>query len=279
VLLIKDLGRPARFLRMLRVLKPTSPMSIGTWALTTFGTSTGLATGWQVVGRPGAGVGVPAQAVAALCGPVVSTYTAVLIANTAVPAWHDARRVLPWVFAGSSLASAGAALVMVTPARAAAPARAMAVGGAALELAAGGVMERRLDPRVRASYAAPSVRSVHQASRACAAGGALIVAAGARRSRAAALAGGLALCAGAALTRWAIFKAGAVSSEDPEQTVGPQRDRREARHPVKPRDAPVRPAPGAPPAPRPGADVPGPSASGPGMPAAQDDPLAPRRGR
>ena len=35
--LIEDLGRPERFHHMLRVAKPTSPMSMGTWILTAFG--------------------------------------------------------------------------------------------------------------------------------------------------------------------------------------------------------------------------------------------------
>jgi hypothetical protein len=230
------------------------------------------------MGVPRARIGVPAQALAALTGPVISTYTAVLISNTAVPVWHEARRSLPWVFAGSSLASAGGLLVAVTPRRAAGPARAMAVGGAALEVAASVAMERRLDPRVKATYEAPSVKPAHQASRALAAAGGLVVAAAARRSRLAAIAGGLAMVAGSACARWAIYKAGTVSADDPQQTIGPQRDRRDGRHPVKPRDAPVHPAPDAPPAPQPGIDVPGPSASGPGMPPAQDDPIAPRRG-
>ena len=37
LLLILDLGRPERFLNMMRVLKLRSPMSIGTWGLTVFG--------------------------------------------------------------------------------------------------------------------------------------------------------------------------------------------------------------------------------------------------
>lgn len=35
--LVHDLGRPARFLNMLRVIKPTSPMSLGSWLLTAYG--------------------------------------------------------------------------------------------------------------------------------------------------------------------------------------------------------------------------------------------------
>jgi hypothetical protein len=41
--LVKDLGRPERFLNMLRVVKVTSPMSVGTWILTAYGPFAGLA--------------------------------------------------------------------------------------------------------------------------------------------------------------------------------------------------------------------------------------------
>src|SRR5919199_1448328 len=39
VLLISDLGKPERFYNMLRVVKPTSPMSVGTWVLFASGTA------------------------------------------------------------------------------------------------------------------------------------------------------------------------------------------------------------------------------------------------
>ena len=45
-----------------------------------------------------------------MLGLPLATYTAALIANTAVPAWHEARRELPFVFAAGAAASAGAAL-------------------------------------------------------------------------------------------------------------------------------------------------------------------------
>jgi Polysulphide reductase, NrfD len=225
-LLISDLGRPERFYRMLRVLKPTSAMSVGTWVLSAFGAATGLATGWQVLGFPGARVGVPAAGVAALTGPVVSTYTAVLIAQTSVPVWHDARRSLPWVFAGSSLASAGGAVAALSPRQVAGPARAMAVAGAVIELGADVAMARSLDPRVRKTYSDPTVRPLHLGARACAVAGAVLVA---RGTRTGAVAGGVALCAGSALTRLSVIRAGRVSAADPAQTVGPQRERVAAR--------------------------------------------------
>ncbi|MDQ3456389.1 MAG: polysulfide reductase, partial [Actinomycetota bacterium] len=48
-----------------------------------------------------------AGAGATVLGPAMTTYTAVLLAATAVPGWHEAHRELPFVFARSALASAG----------------------------------------------------------------------------------------------------------------------------------------------------------------------------
>jgi hypothetical protein len=228
VLLISDLGRPARFHHMLRVVKPSSPMNVGSWVLSAFGATTGLAAGWQLLDRPSRAIGAPAAAAAGLLGPVLSTYTAVLISNTAVPAWHEARRELPFVFAGSSMAAAGGACMALTAPRDAAPARALAVAGALLELAAGERMQRGLEPVVRRSYEREPVRALHRAAQGCAIGGALLAGAFAGRCRRAAIAGGAALVAGSALQRWAIFKAGIASSQDPDQTVAPQRARRPA---------------------------------------------------
>src|SRR5262245_12401958 len=42
-LLIYDLGRPERFVNMLRVFRPTSPMSVGSWLLAATGSLAGLA--------------------------------------------------------------------------------------------------------------------------------------------------------------------------------------------------------------------------------------------
>jgi hypothetical protein len=226
VLLISDLGRPERFVNMLRVFKPTSPMSVGTWILSTYGPAAGIAAGWQLLGFPGRRAGVPAQALAAITGPMLSTYTAALIADTAVPVWHGARRELPFLFAASSAAAAGGALTALTPRGSAGAGRALGVAGAVADLAITEVMERRLDPRVRRSYETGAAHRPHQAARVVTAAGAAVVAALGRRSRMAAVAGGAALCAGSALTRWSIFQAGLTSADDPGQTVGPQRDRR-----------------------------------------------------
>src|SRR3954451_7326493 len=146
-LLISDLGVPRRFLHMLRMFKVTSPMSVGSWILAGFGAATAPATAHALTGGRLGGAGRAAQASAAVLGLPLSSYTAALIANTAVPAWHEARFELPALFAAGAAASAGAALTALTPAGAAQPARRLAVGGAIAELAAAHIMEWRLDRR------------------------------------------------------------------------------------------------------------------------------------
>jgi hypothetical protein len=47
--LIADLGRPERFHHMLRVAKPTSPMSVGTWILAAYGPGVGVAAAAELL--------------------------------------------------------------------------------------------------------------------------------------------------------------------------------------------------------------------------------------
>ena len=222
VFLIVDLGRPGRFYNMLRVAKPTSPMSMGTWLISAFGPLSGGAAVSDVTGLL-PGLGRLCEAVAAALGPAVSTYTAVLTADTAIPAWHEAWRELPLVFAGGSAASAGAAAVLVTPANHAGPARRLITIGTVMELAADRAMEQRLgglaEPYKSGQAGAPA-----KAAKGLLAAGAALGLAG-RRRPALAKAGALATLAGVALTRWSIFKAGFESAEDPRFTVQPQRER------------------------------------------------------
>jgi len=222
VFLIVDLGKPGRFYNMLRVAKPTSPMSMGTWLISAFGPLTGAATVSDVTGFLPA-LGRLCEALAAVMGPAVSTYTAVLTADTAIPAWHEAWRELPLVFAGGSAASAGAAAVLVTPANDAGPARRLVVMGTLMELAAERAMEERLGDLAE-PYKAGKASTPAKAAKGLLAAGATLGVVG-RRRPALAKAGALATLAGVALTRWSIFKAGFESAEDPRFTVQPQRER------------------------------------------------------
>jgi hypothetical protein len=223
VLLIRDLGRPERFYNMLRVFKVTSPMSVGSWLLAVHGTATGIVGAARLLGlfRP---LRRAAEAVAGVSGLGLSSYTGALVADTAIPVWHEARRELPFVFAGSAAATAGGAAAIITPPEDAGPARRLALVGAAIEVAARKVMERRLGPFLGEPYfEGESGRYATLAKRLTSAGAAVLALTGRRRSGA--VAGGALLLAGGAFQRWAVFRAGFASARDPKYTVVPQRAR------------------------------------------------------
>ncbi len=223
-LLIKDLGRPDRFYNMLRVFKPTSPMNLGTWILTAFGTSTGVAAASDVLGVfPTAGR--LSAGLSTLLGPALSTYTAVLVADTSVPVWHEARRELPLVFAASSAASAGAAAAILTPVKDAGPARRLAVGGALIEIGAVEAMKRRLGEPVAEPYERGESGRYDKSAKILSSFGAGVTALAGRKRRWGAVLGGTLMLAGAAVERWSVFKAGFQSARDPRYTVMPQRER------------------------------------------------------
>jgi DMSO reductase anchor subunit len=223
LLLTADLGRPERFLNMLRVFKPTSPMSVGSWVMTFSALSSTAAAGLEFLElAPRAKFAL--EAVSAALGPAMATYTAVLIANTAVPVWHDARHALPPLFAAGSAASAGAAAVMIVPPREAGPARRLAVASTAVTLAVGEVMEKRLG-MVGEPYKQGLPGMFNRASKVLSAAGAGVLAITGRRSRRAAAAGGALLLSGELALRLAVFKAGDASARDPKYTVLPQRER------------------------------------------------------
>ena len=116
VLLISDLGRPARFLNMLRVFKLRSAMSMGAWILVAFSNCVFLAVlSFELHSR---GVLNPlsgwllwlGEASGALTGLLLASYTGVLIGATAVPVWSENRKLLPPHFLTSGLGSASAIL-------------------------------------------------------------------------------------------------------------------------------------------------------------------------
>ena len=229
--LVHDLGRPGRFVNMLRVFKPTSPMNMGSWLLGAYGPLVGAAVASDVLGRaPRAGRA--AATGAGLLGAPVSTYTAALIANTAVPAWHEGHRELPFLFAGSA-ATAGAGLALIAAPRSEnEPAVRMAVLGAGAELIGERLLERRLGLVAETLHEGTAGKRL-RAAKALTAFGALCAAAFSRRSRPAAALSGACLLAGSALTRFGLFAAGMASAEDPRYTVAPQRERLEAKVPAR----------------------------------------------
>ena len=232
VFLIHDLHRPSRFLHMLRVIKPTSPLSVGTWILSPFATfaaataAAELATAWlgergggRLIARAGNASGVAAAAI----GPALATYTAVLFSNTAVPTWHEAHRHLPVLF-GSSAAAAGGGFGLVFAAvEDNEPAARLGVLGAVVELATDQKMTHDLG-LLADVYEKGRAKTLMTASKACLAAGAVGTVVG-RKRRWSSVLSGLALLAGSALTRFAVFDAGIASANDPAHIVIPQRER------------------------------------------------------
>jgi formate-dependent nitrite reductase membrane component NrfD len=111
-LLVSDLGRPERFLNMLRVFKVRSPMSIGAWTLVAFSSTAGATAFADLVGRatqhrtPITVVADAAEVLSAATGLVLSTYTGVLIGATAVPVWSRNVALLPITFGASGVGAA-----------------------------------------------------------------------------------------------------------------------------------------------------------------------------
>ncbi|GGX96683.1 NrfD/PsrC family molybdoenzyme membrane anchor subunit [Streptomyces anandii] len=226
--LVHDLGRPARFINMLRVFKPTSPMNMGSWLLAGYAPLTMAAAASDVAGRYRL-VGAGATAAAAALGPAVATYTAVLLSDTAVPSWHEGYRELPFVFAGSGASAAAGLALAGVPAAQAGPARRMAVLGAALETVLFQVMKRRMGMLAEPFEQGRPHKLLRAAEVLTAGGAALAALTGRRRDRGLAVAAGVALMSGSAALRFGIFHAGVDSAEDPKYTVVPQRERLEAR--------------------------------------------------
>ena len=104
--LIHDLGRPERFHHMLRVFRPTSPMSVGTYILSIFSSFAGLS--WLTLFAPKSLqiVGDLSAVLAGVFGLGLAGYTGVLVSNTVVPVWQRPHRIMPVLFLASASASA-----------------------------------------------------------------------------------------------------------------------------------------------------------------------------
>jgi len=217
---------------MLRVFKPSSPMSVGSWLLTAYGPVAGAAAVSEVTGiLPKAGTA--ATLGAGLLGPGIATYTAALLCDTAVPAWHAGYREMPYVFAGSAASAAGGLGLLATHPADAEPARNLAVLGATVELIAKRQLIRRLARSGGAGSDGVSLAEPYETGTTGAilriaeflTAGALAGAVLGRRSRAVSALAGASLVAASAMTRFGIFEAGMASARDPKYTIVPQRRR------------------------------------------------------
>jgi formate-dependent nitrite reductase membrane component NrfD len=222
--LVHDLGRPARFLNMLRVFKPTSPLSVGSWLLATYAPMSAAASFSAVTGRLRV-LGAFGTAGAAVVGPGVATYTAALISNTAVPAWHDGYRYMPFLFASSAASSAAGLGLVAAPVSETGPVCRLGVGAALAELGLLQAMKHRMGDAGEAYSESRKGHRYERAATAVIGAGIATAALLGRRSRVASALAGTALLAGSALTRFAIFEAGLTSAENPRYTIVPQRRR------------------------------------------------------
>lgn len=240
--LVHDLGKPSRFYNMLRTMKLTSPMSVGTWILSIYGPFAGAAAASEAVSmvtdETARGplrllrlMGRPSGLMAGLTAPPVAAYTAVLLADTATPSWHAAYKELPFVFVSSALAASGGMGMVAAPVDQAGPARRMAAGGAVVELLAERQMERSMGLTAEPLHKGRAGTLMKAAKVLTAAGAAGALLGG--RSRALSVLSGAALMAGSACTRFGVFEAGLESAKDPKYTVVPQRERLERGEPVR----------------------------------------------
>lgn len=240
VALVKDLGRPERFLNMLRTFKPTSPMNLGSWILSAYSAGMSVAAASEVDRLTGErlplgplrpvlrAVEGPAGLEAGVLAAPLAVYTAVLLSDTATPTWNAAHRDLPFVFVSSaSLAASGLAMV-TTPVAEAGPARKLAVLGVLGDLAATKLMERRMDPvAAEPLHHGDPGRMLRWSERLVIAGGLGTLLGG--RNRGVAVLSGLALASASALTRFGVFEAGLESARHPRYTIEPQKRRLAAR--------------------------------------------------
>jgi DMSO reductase anchor subunit len=218
-LLVVDLGRPERFLNMLRVFRPTSPMSVGSWILAP---TAGAAAASVIVPGP---LGELAGLTAGALGGPLAGYTAVLSSNTAVPVWQQTRRTLPALFV-SSAAGAASSLLSVSGLDDNG-ARAVAAFGAAAhaaELVAGLAVDKdaKRVERVAEPLEQGVSGSLWRASKVCTCLSLVLTRLGRRRPWARRLAAALGL-AGSAGAKFAIFRAGFASARDPRATFDQQR--------------------------------------------------------
>jgi hypothetical protein len=149
LLLIGDLGRPGRFLNMLRIFKPRSPMNTGAWCLLGFTGSATLAVGADLTRRSTAAGTLGAAT--ALLGTYLGSYTGVLLACTAVPVWARSRSLLGPIFVATATATGAAATRLTLTARGlpdghptAAALGALQTASILIELSLSALVERRL---------------------------------------------------------------------------------------------------------------------------------------
>lgn len=228
-LLIRDLGRPARFLAMLRVFRPTSPMNMGTWLLSGFGACASLAALPYAHrrARPLLPLARAAAYGAGVLGLPLVGYTGVLLANSAVPVWQETRNTLPMLFAFSGAVSAGSLFdLWRTPGHGGEMAHRFGLVAKGAEVALSAALHREAGavPRVERALRVGRGGALLQAARALLLGSAVLdLLPGRRGLRARRVASGLLGLAGTLCVRFGVVAAGRHSARDPRASFDLQR--------------------------------------------------------
>ena len=234
VLLILDLGRPERFINMMRIFKLRSPMSVGTWGLTVFGAISSLAAANQLARDGLLGHGHPARLLRAMpdrflsvlgMGPAffVGGYTGVLLAATAVPVWTKNYRLMGPLFLSSAVSSASAAISLLLALgrdneRAIGRVEQLDLLARTAELGLLAATHRTLGPELGSPLTSGTTGRVYRLGVLGTGVGAQVLALAGRRSRTAATAGSLLALLGGFLFRYVWIAAGHASADDPRAT-------------------------------------------------------------
>lgn len=154
LVLVQHLKTRSRWFNMLRIVRPTSPMSLGSWLLTIFGGLSAVTALGDLLGRrwPRAhAVADAAQLPAAVAGAGMGVYTAGLLASTSTPLWAGAPGPLAAQFGSASVAGAASALALLQRASgevgSARRLETLALLAGAAEMVAANTSERRLSAK------------------------------------------------------------------------------------------------------------------------------------
>jgi hypothetical protein len=225
VLLVYDLGRPARFLNMLRVFRPTSPMNVGAWILS----ATGGAASAAVILRKQTGIlriaGQIAGVFSGIFGLGLATYTGVLVGNSAIPVWQASRKALPALFGSSAMTSVGSAFDLIGGnERKRTVTRAFGNCGKLLELMAAHVMDREAStvPRVGKPLREGASGLLWRGAAGLTAGS-LVLSLLPRQNRGTRIAAGMLGTLGSLVMRFTVQHAGVLSARDARASFRQQR--------------------------------------------------------
>jgi hypothetical protein len=224
-LLIADLGRPSRFLHMLRVFRPTSPMNMGVWILSG-AAPTAITAGLLLHRRGIAGwLGELFGLASGVFGMGLATYTGVLVGNSAIPVWQRSRRNLPVLFGASAVASAGSLMdLFLAEPRERRITYTFGTLGKIAEIAAARSLERQLSRSSPVDRALRTGRSGFLWKAAAAlTTGSLIASLLPNQTRKKRVIAGVLGASGSLALRYAIHEAGVASARDPRATFHSQR--------------------------------------------------------